>query len=499
MTTVKSTFQAGSAEAQAVVEQRTDFLVEQSDGENSWTQAKGPFKSYSRSVEVDPTTGDVNQIIDFELDAPYWGPLLGLVFKPAFKKPPQAEHSWWPEEVVTAKTVRSICVLAMYSLISGFLGAILGQEIAFIGNDMDISEAGQVDAQAWIRVGIIVAIIVLPLADRFGRKPLLFAVSIAAIIFNVLTAVFENLPWIITTQAISRAFITAMFSLLTLAVIEQVPAGWRARGITVMTLTGGIGAGFTAIFLPLTDINIELWRVPFVASGLLIFAVMHANKNLEETSRFTKQIQETKTVKPDTRFSRKDKRNLLIVGLVSFCSTFFFTPFGSVRNTLLVDLGWTGTEITTFQAVVSIPAVLAIVVGGLLADRFTRKQVGIGAIAIAAVAGAFSYNLVGIGLILTYAVTVTGSGMAFPAIYGYKSELFGTRVRSKANGYIDVLLVAGSGLGLLATARLIDVFDDIGIAVSFISISYVVLIFVFAFFLPETAKTELEELSDTDA
>lgn len=499
MTTVRTTFTNGSAEAQAVLEKRTDLLIEQPSGEMTWTQAKGPFKSYQRSVVVDPATGDVNQTVDFQVDAPFWSVLLSGAFYLAFRKPPAERRTWWPDEVVTSQTVRLISVLAFYSLMSGFLGAIIGQEIAFIGDDMGISEAGQVDALAWIRVGIIIAIVVLPLADRFGRKPLIAAVSIVAIIFNVLTALFENLPWIISTQAISRAFVTAMFSLVTLAVIEQVPAEWRARGITAMTLAAGVGSGLSVIFLPLTDISIELWRVPFVASGLLVFAVLSANKKLEETSRFVEQKKNEAVKKANTKFTAKDKRNLVIVGIVSFCSTFFFTPYSSVRNTFLEeDLGWTGTEIGFFQAGVSIPAVLAVVVGGLLADRLTRKQVGVWAMAVALIAGAASYNLLGAGLVLTTALTLIGSGMAFPAIYGYKSELFGTRVRSKANGYVDVLLVAGSGLGLIATARLINIFDDIGLAISVLSISYVVLIFVFAIYLPETAKTELEDLSDNE-
>ena len=73
MTTVKATFAPDSAEAQAAVAERADFLVEESTGDNNWEQAKGPFKSYKRSVIVDETTGNVTQEINFEVDAPFWG------------------------------------------------------------------------------------------------------------------------------------------------------------------------------------------------------------------------------------------------------------------------------------------------------------------------------------------------------------------------------------------------------------------------------------------
>ncbi len=500
MTTVKVTFDSSSPEALSALKPRSDLLIEESSGDGTWTQTKGPFKSYSRSVVVDEQTGAVSQTVDFALDAPFWSFALTPLFKSSFKNEPKAERSWWPTEVVSHKTVRIVSILAFYSLMSGFLGALITAEIAFIGDDMGIASSQQVDILAWTRIGIVISIFVLPLADRFGRKPLLAWVSVAAITFTVFTSFFENVAWIISTQAIARAFITAMYSLSILAALEQVPKEWRARSITAMTATAGIGIAISTLFLPLNDININLWRVPFIFSGILIFGVIYANRNLDETSRFVEREQTEQVEVKNTKFTAKDKRNLVLVGIVSFFALFFSTPFSSVRNTFLEEeKGWTATEIGFFQAGATIPAGIALFLAGLLADRLGRKTIGITGLAMAIVFAGVAYSLPTFGLFTTTMISLIGSGLAFPAIYGYKSELFDTRIRSKANAYIDVLVVAGSGLGLLATARLINIFNDsIGAAIGILAIVSLPAVFVFSKYLPETANRELEDLSSSE-
>ena len=232
----------------------------------------------------------------------------------------------------------------------------------------------------------------------------------------------------------------------------------------------------------------------------MIFLVIHANKKLDETSRFVERWAAEPAQVKAVKFTMKDKRNLVLVGLVSFFSLFFSTPFGSVRIPFLEeDKGWTGTEITLFQAGSTIPAALMLLLAGLLADRLGRKRVGVTGLAMAIVFATVAYSLPALGLFIATMLSLIGSGLAFPAIYGYKSELFDTSVRSKANAYIDILVVAGSGIGLLITARLINLFDDsIAVAISIVSVASIIAVFVFAICLPETANTELEELSSSN-
>lgn len=474
-------------------EPRTDILIEKPNGDKKWNLEKGPFSKYSRKISVDQNTQEITETTEFKLAVPFWWPYLTpLIKKQLTNLDRQSKQRWWwPKEVVSSRTSTLIASLAALSAISGYLGAVLGQTIAFIGKDFSVSEQDQASGLAWIRVGIIITLFILPRADKVGRRPLLIWITGAAILLTLVSGFAQNIETLIVLQALARAFVTALFSLAVLAVLEEVPAGWRASGLTVMALAAGFGSAVTMFLLPLIDIKLSFWRILYFTPILLIPIMFSATKKLPETKRF---LESTETIKLDP----KSKKNLILVATVLFCLSFFFTPVSQLRNTFLLDLDYSASTITAFQGIISLPATAAIIYAGVLADRKGRKFVGVTAIVLAVILSVVSYQTTGIFIWIAAGLALTASGTAFPAIYGYKTELFPTRLRAKINSYLDVIIVAGSGLGLAAASLLIKHLGGIGYAVAALSALPIVALIVFAFFLPETSNVELEDLNDLE-
>lgn len=478
---------------------RTDLLVERPEGPDAWTLEAGPFRRYHRRLDIGPAVdGDgsvtVTEHVEYQLALPVWWPYLWFLFRRGLRDLDRRPRRrwWWPREVVAAETSTLIALLGTVGMMAGYMGVLIGQTITFASNDFGVGDDGQANTLAAVRVGVLLSMILLGRADRVGRRPLVLGFALAAILFTASGSLASGILTLGASQTVARGLTTGLLTLLTLAATEEVPASSRALSISFMTLATGFGAALVVWVLPLAGLSPGAWRAIYVVPLLFLPLLWWISRHLPETRRYVAaEAHDAPAPVNWWRFA-------LIAG-TAFVSLAYLSPASQLRNEFLRgDLGYSATEVSSFQLLVSLPATMAVPIGGVIADRFGRKWFGAGALALAVIASAISYQTSGWLLWLTAGLSVALSAASVPALRGYQTELFPTRARGRVGGMIDAIGVAGSALGLVVVGQLAVRWDDLGTAIGALVAAPLVVAVVIVVAFPETADRELEHFNPGD-
>ncbi|MGI9595631.1 MAG: MFS transporter, partial [Acidimicrobiales bacterium] len=313
-----------------------------------------------------------------------------------------------------------------------------------------------------------------------------------AIIFTVLGSLAPNIFALGASQTVARGLTTGLLTLITLASTEQVPASSRALSISFMTLTTGFGAALVVWILPVADLFVGAWRVAYALPLLFLPLLWWISRHLPETKRYRAASAEQAPAPINWR------RFSMIAGS-ALVSAIYLSPASQLRNEFLRDdLDFAATDVSIFQLSISLPATVAVPIGGFIADRYGRRWFGAGALAGSAICSAVSYQSTGWLLWVTAGVGISLAASAVPALRGYQTELFPTRARGRVGGMIDVAGVAGSAIGLVLVGQLAVRWDDLGSAIGVFVFAPLMVAAVIVLAYPETAGRELEEFNPDD-
>ncbi len=251
-----------------------------------------------------------------------------------------------------------------------------------------------------------------------------------------------------------------------LLAVEHAPAGRRAlygsipqMGVSVGLLLGTIAVTLVS-FLPEEDFLSWGWRLPFLASFVLVFVGLWIRKGIDETPAFVEARKAGAIARVPLAVTFRDhwREVLLAVGLkvVETAPFYVFSTFvisyavnqGGFSKVAALNAVTVGTLVTTFFIPLS----------GRLADRVGRRPLYIaGTLAIAAFAFPY-FHLLSLGsTALLVAATGIGLGLFWApvtAVLGtLYSELFATNVRytGVTIGYQIGAALAGGTAPFIAT------------------------------------------------
>ncbi len=505
MTVVKRTRTLTRAQLAELRQPRADVVLEEQAGPDRWRMVEGPFDRYERSIEVvsgsesidhADETGTVTVVerTEYRLAVTYWRIYLGLPMRYAIasldRRP--RRRAWWPKEVVASDTARLIGLLATIGAMTGYMGVLIGQTITFAAAEFEVDDAAQADTLAAVRGGVLVSMLLIARADSRGRKPLIVKFTYGAILLTALGAIAPNMLALGGSQALARGLTTGLITLVTLASTEEVPASSRAICIAFMYMATGAGAAVVVWTLPLAGLAPEAWRIIYLVPLLFLPIAWDVARRLPETRRYARAA--AVAAPGDIPWKR-----FALVAVAAFLGAIFLSPASQLRNEFLRDdIGYTAGQISAFQLLVSVPATLAVPIGGYLADRFNRRWVGSIGLTVAALASAASYQATGWRLWLLASIGFSAASAAVPALRGYQTELFPTKARGKVGGFLDVIAVTGSAVGLVIVGRLAVNWDDLGGAIGSLVFAPLVVAVLILVAFPETAGRELEELNPSD-
>ncbi|MFA9565942.1 MAG: hypothetical protein ACERLM_14750, partial [Acidimicrobiales bacterium] len=218
MATVRRTF---TVDADGLTDARRPvdgFLLEEPLGDDRFGLLEGPYRRWTRTLTVtplEPETADaaprftVDERMEFRSAIPVWGPLFDLLARITYRNGAHRSDGdrlpWWsPPNRFDARTAQVVGVLSMVALLSGYLGTLITQTIAFaadeFGHPDDTSLQGEVLAVT--RLGIFLSLALTTSADRRGRRPLIVLACLGGSLMAGATAFAPSLWAMGATQTV---------------------------------------------------------------------------------------------------------------------------------------------------------------------------------------------------------------------------------------------------------------------------------------------------------
>ncbi len=481
---------------------RTDLLVEvpAAGGDGAFEQADGPFERYRRRVETEPVAGAdgaadrvrVTQTVDFRLGLPYFRFLFTPAARSALRRPGRDRAPWWaPPEHLDLGAANALGTLAVLAVTFGYLNSLFTQTIGFAGEEFGVGNSGQGAAGSVVRVGGLIALVVVATADRRGRRAVMLAAATAGCLLAVTGAFAPSLPWLTGSQLMARAFASALLILVSIVAAEEMPAGSRAYAVSLLAMAGGLGAGVCVLALRLADLGVRGWRTLYVLPLLALPALATTRHRLQESRRY---------LAPHPRVAIKGHGGrLALLGVSALLANLFIAPNSQFGNRYLrSELGFSGGAIGLFSVVVGTPASIGIVAGGRIADVRGRRIVAAVALVFGTSATVALFFSDGWPLWVWAIVGNVLSAASVPALGVYGPELFPTGLRGKANGLVAVSALTGSAIGLTGAGLMSDGFGAIGPAMAVLAAGPLLLAILVLVAYPETARRRLEELNPED-
>ncbi|WP_062227337.1 MFS transporter [Aureimonas frigidaquae] len=199
----------------------------------------------------------------------------------------------------------------------------------------------------------------------------------------------------------------------------------------------------TGSFLLLSDFLTEDqfftwgWRIPFIASALLVFVGLWVRLRIHETPAFQKTLERKERVSMPLAAVFTEYKTQLVLGTIAALATFtlfyIMTVFSLSWGTAAAGLGYTRQQFLPVQMLGVVFFGLLIPVSAVLADRFGRRNILLGtALGICAFGFLLPVLFVADQLFGVLAFSIIGfslMGMTYGPLGTALAELFPTAVR----------------------------------------------------------------------
>ena len=390
-------------------------------------------------------------------------------------------------------------LLAFVVMFEGYDVSVTNVVLPYVSQDFGVGPAVLGQALALVSLGAIAAALLIRLADRFGRRPILLLSAAGFAAGSLATAFVTDLWQYAAVQFFTRMLAITQISLSYLILSETLPASYRGRANGLLGSVGAFGAALPFLFLELGLSTPLGWRSVFVIGGAPLLALPLLFLFLKETPTFRRLRTESPSISPWTTQLRQlaapglRQRVLLlslywlILNFVMFGGAVFFTVY------LVQERGWSAADLTFLAPVILIGTLAGNIISGFLLDHLGRR-----------ITICLYLLIMGIGLQLTYSATshtliaiswivVQASVGIWAASFTLNSELFPTELRATANGVCNNLIgrwgmVAGPAVaGAMASS--VGGVGQAGFLLSFAIYAAIPLVWL----LPETRAIALDD------
>lgn len=502
---------------------------------------EGPFEEYQRRLQATklPDGGyRLHTLITYRLSIPFWSFLLSpLVRRRLRQRCLGGGQPWWaPSERIDPRSGRMLGVLCVLAVIDGYLGTLLSQSISFAADEFGVGVSVQGNVLSAVRLGALLALGFVILADRKGRRPLLLLCVGAACVATIGGAVSGEVWTFGTTQVLARGSATAAFLLMAVMSSEEVPKGVRGYAVSVMGMAAGLGSGIVIWLLPLADLGLRAWRILFLIPVAALPVVLWSYRRLPESRRFidlreraglreraahrglppidagtppeappaasTPPASPALAADATAVASAADRRRkrLMLLGATSMLSAVFAAPASQFLNEYLrEERNFSAGNISVYQLVTYAPVGMGMLASGKLSDLRGRRTIGIVCLLASPVCITLRYLQSGWPMWLWGVLGGLAAGALVPVLGAYTSELFGTSLRARSNGQMTVVGVAGSVVGLQLVGNLTEPLGGFGQAFVLVAAAPLLVAVLIFLFFPETAREELEDINPEDA
>jgi MFS family permease len=423
-------------------------------------------RAKNRRVVAASMTGTLIEFYDFQI----YTVAAALVFP----------HILFPALGSTAATLASVATFGVAFVARPFGSILFGHFGDRLGRKKSLIITLMMMGIATVLVGAI------PTADRIG-----VAAPIIVIVLRIVQGIAAGGEW-----AGANLFVG-----------EHAPRG--RRGLWAMVPQLGATAGFTLMSLTFMVTNLAMdtesflawgWRVPFLASAILVVIGLWIRISVEETPVFKAGASRTGVARfPFVEAVKGQPREILLAAGAATTNFLLFVLWSLIITEYAVNtMHISRTVVLGTNVCFGIGIAVAIVIGGKLSDRVGRRPVLIWSAAAAAAWMVVIFPLMNssdslVVYVLALIITATLCGLSYGPLGAFVLELFKTRYRYTASGiaYNLAAMIAGTTVPLVGTA----VMDWLGPSALGVLLSALLAIAALcAFLCRETRDTDLNSV-----
>lgn len=383
----------------------------------------------------------------------------------------------------------------------GYDAALLAVLLPDIQSSFGVSEATLGLSRIPIELGLAAGFAIGLLADRVGRRPVLLGSVLGYTVFTALTSVAPEFGSFVALQFLTRVFLAAELTVAIVVVVEEFPAGRRARALGTLLAAEALGPIAVALLLAGgLGATASGWRGFFLVSLLVLVPLVVARRGLRETERFASRT----AARPGWREAWRSARRpaLLAVGTVYLLRS--VPVFGGTAWWAFYaqrERGFTDLDVALYLICAYGLGCLGYLACGRLMVRIGYRPTAVAFLIGAALASVVLFQTGDriVAFVALLAAVAFGLGCA-PVLAGFASEPFPTELRGQAGSWVRSgfelpgFVIGPALVGVLGDPRTGPI-GSIGDTVALLAVLLLPAAYVVWRYLPETAGRELEEIA----
>lgn len=400
--------------------------------------------------------------------------------------------------------LRVVGVVGLALLFENYDQSMLTAALKHIAEGFGIPESDLGEMLGFVHLGSVAAFLLIPFADRIGRRRLFLVSVIGLSAATVLSAFAQSVAQFVVLQMLGRAFMVTCSATAFVIVTEEFPAEHRGWGIGILGALGSMGYGLGLGLFAAIDILPYGWRALYVVGVVPLVLLPRFRRRIQETARFRALQQERGDagegflegwLRPLADLARAYPWRTAAIGAIGIFGSaggtvgFVFTAF-HVQSVH----GWSPGQYSAMAVIAGTVGIIGNVAAGRIADRHGRRGVGFVLYATYPLFVLAFYNGPGWVLPLVWIPLIFGLTGANTINRAFATELFPTSFRGTSAGWLMLTEAAGRSIGLFLVAFGTP---DGGSNVPMISlVGFASLLAgVVIWLLPETGRRELESIS----
>ncbi|MEB4615380.1 MFS transporter, partial [Leucobacter sp. M11] len=295
--------------------------------------------------------------------------------------------------------------------------------------------------------------------DRIGRKRTLIT---TLLLMGIATVLIGSLPSAETIGILAPIALVALRVCQGLAVggewagaslltAEYAPPHLRGRYGVFPQLGAPLGFGFASATFLLVNVFVGEtsdaflswgWRVPFLASALLVLIGLYVRLRVEETPIFAQQQREPRgerTGSPMISVFREQPRELLLAaGTMSMLFAFFYLGTAFLTSYGTSSMGLSRATVLSLGIVGALVFTLSVIISGTISDRFGRRKVVMASCVVSIPWALVLFPILDVGTGWAFLFGLSGTlaimGFSYGPAGSFLPEMFHTKYRYTGAG-----------------------------------------------------------------
>lgn len=374
--------------------------------------------------------------------------------------------------------------------------------LKYIAQDLHITEADLGTTLGVIRLGAIPAFVLVPFADRWGRRHVFLVCVVASSVLTFATAFARTREEFVLAQMVTRTALVMGSVVAIVIVTEEFPAAHRGWALGMLGALSACGHGLGALLFAAIDHLPYGWRFLYgVGLAPVLFWSRFAG-GVSETRRFREHAARHGTrsllhawIGPLVALARTHPaRAVAMAAVAGLLGTGEVAVFQFSSYYALTAHGWTPADYSIMVLAGGGIGIVGNLVAGRLGDRFGRRWVGAAFLACFPLFAYLFYQGQAWALPIGFAGFVFCNTAGGVIVRALSTELFPTSHRGTSAGWVTLVLTLGWATGLALVGAGAEGIGDLAHGTSRLSL-LVAAAGAVLLTLPETHRRELEALS----